>query len=230
MSLWEANIPEVPYGIPSYVHRVRVGYILSWEKPAIFGRILKTSSSLESLAMDGTDIEPLGGLLDPASPPEFGKKLTSLSLFGMARTFVAIISLIFSFPNLENLSIKCAQVESGRTTVIVPDTSIGRPLRRLVFQQTLVIGPALVRCQLTCNSLTLDVCDNHMVEFIAHSSETMVTLSLHGLWSVRASAVKRNWQVHQIEFAGWYSGLSQSTTMHVFIGPTYLRCPLSPVW
>ena len=42
MSLWEANIPEVPYGIPSDVHRVRVGYILSWKEPAIFGRILKT--------------------------------------------------------------------------------------------------------------------------------------------------------------------------------------------
>ena len=71
--LWEANIPEVPYGIPSYVHRVRVGYILSWKEPAIFGRILKTFGSLESLAMEGTDIEPLGGLLDPASSGKLGR-------------------------------------------------------------------------------------------------------------------------------------------------------------
>jgi len=181
MVLWDANVPKDPDGIPSYVHHVQIRNIRFWDNPAIFGRVLKTFSSVESLTMAGANIPPLDEVLGPVSFGKFGKGLTSLTLFSQSCTLATITSFILSLSNLEELFIEHVGTMSEEPLSTLPDTSRREPLRWLVLQEVPnALGAALVQYRFTCNSLDLDVRTHAVESLIALSSETLVKLSLQG--------------------------------------------------
>ena len=183
IALWDMNIPRDPDGIPSYVHHVQVRNIRSWDNPAIFVRVLKTFSSVESLVMSGANIPPLDEVMGPVSFGEFGKALTSLTLLSQSCTSATIMSFILSFSNLKELVIEHVGIASEDLEPLsaLPDTSHRESLRRLVLQGVPnALGTALVQYRFTCNSLDLDVYSHGGEQLIALSSETLVKLSLQG--------------------------------------------------
>ena len=184
MILWEANIPKDPDCIPSYVRRVHVQSARSWDEPAIFGRVLKTFRSMESLTMFGAGpIPPLYDFQDSVSFGEFGSELTSLTLIGHSCTLVTIMSFILSLPNLNDLWIERVVIVSEESPSTLPDTSWRRPLKRLVLQKVPeVVVTALAQCQCTTKWLCLDRDDHDIERLVKISSEVVVTLSLQGRW------------------------------------------------
>jgi hypothetical protein len=136
MVLWDTNIPKDLDGIPSYVHHVQVQRVRSRDEPVIFGRVLKTFSSMESLAMAGSDIPPLDELPGPASFGGFWKELTSLTLLHQSCTLATFTSLILFLANLKRLVIDQVRFTSEELISSLPDTSHRRPLGWLELQGT----------------------------------------------------------------------------------------------
>ena len=183
MVLWDAKIPKDPDGIPSYVHHAQVRDFSSpsWSDPTIFGRVLKTFSSMESLMMDGASIPLIGQPPGLVSLGEFGKRLTSLSLRCQTCTLATIMSFILSFPDLEELALDGCKIRSGARLPTLPDTLQTRPLRMLSLElvpRATVL--ALAQCRFTCNSLSLDVLDHGIEQLIMVSSKTVENLSFRG--------------------------------------------------
>ena len=192
MVLWDAKIPKDPNGIPSYVHHAQVRNISTWSEPAVFGRVLKTFSSMENLTMMIANVPPLDQL--PGFMPfgEFGKQLTSLTLRSQRCTIATIMSFILSLPNLKELIIWHVKITSEVLPPALLDTSLTRPLRMLLLQRVpKAVSTALTQCRFTCNSLCLDVCDHGIEQLITVSSETMVKLSLQGRQYSRASGEEK---------------------------------------
>jgi len=181
MILWDANIPKDPDGILSYVHRVQVRGIRSWENPAIFGCVLKTLSSMESLTMVRTKIPPLDEIQSPVPFGEFGEALTSLTLISQSCTLATITSFILSLSNLKELVIDQLGITSEQLPSTLPDTTHRKPLRWLLLEGVPdVFETALVQHCLTCSVLNMDVCSHSVRQLIALSSETLANLSLEG--------------------------------------------------
>ena len=120
MILWEANIPKDPDGIPSYVRHVHVQYARSWDEPAIFARVLKTSSPTESLTTSGAGpIPPLYELPGSAPFGEFGSELISLTLLGHLCILATIMSSILP-PEPERLVDRTRRNRIGRAALDPP--------------------------------------------------------------------------------------------------------------
>ena len=96
---WCANIPQDPGSIPSYVRSAEFHDIYFSREPALFGRVLKTFTSMTSLEITTADL--------PSSLPfgEFGRNIEYLMLLSPRCTVATIRALVFSLPNLENLSL-----------------------------------------------------------------------------------------------------------------------------
>jgi len=183
MVLWDTKIPKESDGIPSYVRHVQVRNIYSWDDPTIFGRVLKTFTSMESLMMAGANFPPPDEVPGPVSFGEFGKALTSLTLFFQSCPVAIIMSFIHSLPNLKELDIDHPATTSEELPPTPSDTPHREPLRRLVLQGgPNPVGTALAQYRFTCSSLDLDVCSHGGEQLIAHSSETLVKLSFQGRW------------------------------------------------
>ena len=120
MILWEANIPKDPDGIPSYVRHVHVQYARSWDEPAIFARVLKTFSPMESLTMSGAGpIPPLYELPGSAPFGKFGSELISLTLLGHSSTLATIMYFIIP-PKPEWLVDRTRRNRIGRAALDPP--------------------------------------------------------------------------------------------------------------
>ena len=178
MVLWDTNISKDPDGIPSYVLRVHVLNVSYWREPALFVRVLKTFSSMESLEMVATTIPPPEKL---PSFSEFGSKFTRLNLFAQSCTLATIMTFILSLQNLEDLVTDDVRITPGKPFSTLLEASHRRPLRGLLLQNTSrAFGMALVQYRLTCNSLCLNVDDCSLEQLITVSSQTMTDLSLRG--------------------------------------------------
>ena len=188
---WEANVPQDPDGIPSYVRHVEFHSVTkpSFE-PAIFGRILKSFESMVTLTVDGAEIPLAKELTGPVSLGEFGKNVTRLVFANMLYTpLSALVEFIFSFPNLKELVVNKIALESYEPAPILPSALNRGPLELLVLWKiTTEVKKAFIQHQLASRTLCLNSYREDTEELIRISSKSLVTLVLFGmrpLWASR---------------------------------------------
>ena len=181
---WEANVPQDPDGIPSYVRHVEFHSVTkpSFE-PAIFGRLLKSFKSMVSLTVDGAEIPLPEELTGPVSLGEFGKNVTRLVFANELYTpLSALVSFIFSFPNLKELVINKIALTSYDRPPIHPGASNRGPLELLVLWRTTTQEKtAFIQHQLTSRTLCLNPYREDAEELIRISSESLAALVLFGM-------------------------------------------------
>ena len=182
---WCAKIPQDPDGIPSYVRSVRFLCIHHWREPALFGRVLKTFTSMTNLWIDETDIPQPDKVPGSVSFDEFGKEIKHLTLWSIRCPVATIVSMVLSFPNLEDFI--ATGLPSGEIPAILPHTPQRRPLASLrLYAPTCGIGPAMARCGLKSYRLSLCLSDAGLVQILTLSSRVVVELELYGMWSSRS--------------------------------------------
>jgi hypothetical protein len=180
--LWEKKIPQDPDGIPSYVHHVRFQAVPFHFQPAIVSRVLKTFRSTISLALAHTDFPRPDELAALVSLGEFGRTVTRLSLTrSLYAPFTAVMSLIFSFPNLKELVINEINLTSYELPPTLPNTSRMGPLELLDLRKTpKEVSIALAKCRLASRTLFLNLWDEGMELPLTTCSEGLVVLTLLG--------------------------------------------------
>ena len=179
--LWCANIPQGPGGIPSYVRTVRFQDIPTWDEPALFGRVLKTFTSMTSLLTIEATVPQLDELSGSVPFGEFGKKTKFLVLMSPQCTVATIVALVFSFPNLERCFL--IGVVSEEPLSILPRAPQRGPLVSLrLHADKSGIGIALAQCGLTSRKLSLIASDDGVEQLISLSSEVIADLELYGMW------------------------------------------------
>jgi hypothetical protein len=178
--LWCAKIPQGPGGIPSYVRTVQFQDIPTWHEPALFGRVLKTFTSMTSLLTMEATIPQLDELLGSVPSGEFGKKTKSLVLMSPQCTVATIVALVLSFPNLERFFL--IGVVSEEPLSILPRAPQRGPLVSLrLHADKSGIGIALAQCGLTSYKLSLIASDDGVEQLISLSSEMITDLELYGV-------------------------------------------------
>ena len=179
--LWYVNIPQGPGGIPSYVRTVRFQDVPTWHEPALFGRILKTFTSMTSLLMVKTTVPQLDELSGSMSFGEFGEKIKLLALTLPQCTVAMIVALVLSFPNLEDFSLTGAVSEEPLP--ILPHAPQRRPLVSLRLHAARGgVGTALAQCGLASRKLSLIASDAGVEQLLTLSSEVTTDLELYGVW------------------------------------------------
>ena len=195
MVFWEANIPPDPDGIVSYVHHVRFDNTsnntlsISLE-PVTFGRILKSFESMVTLTMLNAKVPLPGELTGPVSLGEFGKGVTRLVLAHELHTpLTALISFIFSFPNLKELVFNDIRLTSYEPPPILPGVSKRGPLDLLVlWKAPEELRADLIQHRLASRTLCLNPYWEDTDKLVAISLDSIVTLVLFGmraLWTSR---------------------------------------------
>lgn len=182
--LWEANIPN---GILSYIRHVRfIGAPRISLEPTTLGRILKPLGPRLTLTMHNVRILLPGELTDPVSLGEFGKGVTRLVLSRALYTpLTALVSFIFSFPNLKELVVNDILLTSYELPPILPDAQKRGPLELLVLWKIpRSLGTDLIRRQLTSQTLCLNPRCGDMGELVFISAESVATLILFGMRSL----------------------------------------------
>jgi hypothetical protein len=180
LALWCANIPQGPYSIPSYVRSVQFQDINSWRDPALFGRVLKTFTSLTKLLMLRATIPRPHELPDSVSFGEFGKKIKYLLLVSPQCTVATIAHLVLSLPNLETFFL--VGIMSGNPPSNAPHVPQRRPFVELqLYTDGSEIGTPLAQCGLTTRKLCMTVLDAGLGQLLTISSEVIVELGLRGV-------------------------------------------------
>jgi hypothetical protein len=220
---WWTKIPRDPGGIPSYVRYVRFMFH-GWNKPALFGRVLKTFTSMTSLFMLDTTIPPPHELPGSVSFGKFGKKTKVLVLVSPHCTVATITTLVLSLPNLESFFL--FGEASKRPPSILPHASERRPLAELQLHAAgSGVGITLAQCGLTSRKLSLIASDAGLERLLTLSSEIIVELRLHGVWpSETIREQERYSHVSQIRILPIH--FRQSNLLPPFLFP---RCPPFPL-
>jgi len=179
--LWCTSIPQDQGDIPSYVRTAEFKSIISWRKPALFGRVLKELTSLRALRISDTMVPRPDQLPSSATFGEFGKALKLLIVMEPRCTATTITSFVLSFPNLEDLFL-VGEVSEGPVAVL-PHTPQREPLVSLWLDDVENgAGISLAQCGLTSRQLSLTVYDAGLEALLTLSSEVIVELSLTGAW------------------------------------------------
>ena len=177
---WEANIPQNPNGIPSYVRHVRFKHFPPRLEPGILSRVLKTFTLMASLDIDNTHLPPPEELVVPVSLGEFGKGITRLTLVFVTQPPAKIRSLIFSLPNLKELIIH--NVVFDGSLPVVSDTAQRGPLELfVVLGNQLELYTGLAQWELASCKLSVDPSSNGIELLIKISSGMMEALTLIGV-------------------------------------------------
>jgi hypothetical protein len=177
--LWCTNIPQDPGGIPSYVRSAEFHDIHFSREPALFGRILKTFTSMTSLEITIADL--------PSSLPfgEFGRNIEYLVLLSPRCTVATIRALVFSLPNLESFSLfggVRGDPFSENPLSILPHAPQRRQLVELKLYGTASgVGIALAECGFTSRKLSTSVSGAGLEQLLTLSSEVIVELQLYGM-------------------------------------------------
>lgn len=178
---WEINIPQDSNRIPSYVHHVQFQTIRfrSFES-GILARVLKTFTSMASLAIFDTLLPSPDKLAVPVSLGEFGKGITCLTLIHIGESSAAMTFFIFSFPNLKELVIHHIIVW-GEASPITPNTS-RRPLDLfMVWGVQEMVYSALDQWKLAPRRLFLHPHEKGAELLLESSSKTIAELTLIGM-------------------------------------------------
>jgi hypothetical protein len=180
LTLWCVNIPQDPNGIPSYVRSVRFDCIYSWCDPTLFGRVLKTFTSMTGLLMLNTAIPRPRDAPNSVSFGEFGRKIDSLMLLSPECTVATITVFVLSLPNLENFFLIGAAPKKPPS--ILPRASQRRPLVALrLYADQNGVGTALAQCGLTSRKISSTVSEVGLERLLTLSSEVIVELELSGV-------------------------------------------------
>jgi hypothetical protein len=180
MNRWCTDIPRDSDGISSYVRRVEIQRISSWNEPVLLNRTLGTLSSLKTLSIYATEIpDELPGYISRGA---FGKGITALYLQSTYCTLATMTSMILSLPNLKELDVECGIAPEGPplTDSVIPQRG---PLNALELHGYMGgIGEALAKYRFISSRLALDTDIKGVEQLLTLSSETVVELKLRGAW------------------------------------------------
>jgi len=196
---WCTDVLQDSDGISSYVHYVGVE-VVSWTEPALFSRMLGSLSSLTTLSMYNSEIpDELPGRI---SRGEFGNGITALYLGFTRYTSATVISMIFSLPNLKELSIRFCKVTPEGP---LPTHSVA-PQRRSLESLELCgccneIGEALAKSRFTSSRLCLDAQIKDIEKLLLLSSKTVVELVLYSTSFLRVPRLSRD---HSDRSSRWF--------------------------
>jgi hypothetical protein len=187
-NLWCKNIPQEPDGVSSFVRLAHFECISRWDKPELFGRVLKDLTSLRSLWVFFTEIPD--ELRDHISRGEIGKTLDTLGFCFPRCTHTTMMSIILSLPSLKRLTVQSDGLRSEEPLSVHPITSRRGPLDWLRLQGDVNgVGETLVKYRFTSRRLILDPSIPCVERLIVLSAETMVELKLYdgvcSLWIFR---------------------------------------------
>ena len=221
---WWTKIPQDSGGIPSYVRHVRFMFIHGWNEPALFGRVLKTFTSMTSLFMLDTAIPPPDELPGSVSFGEFGKKTKLLGLVSPRCTVATITTLVLSLPNLERFYLLGESPKKPPSTL--PHAPQRGPLVELQLHAARSgVGTTLAQCGLTSRKLSLIASDAGLEQLLTLSSEIVVELRLHDVWhSETLGEQERYSRVSQIKNLPVH--VKQSNLLPPFPFPRYPPFPL----
>ena len=183
--LWYTNIPQDPDGIPSYVQTTSF-FKIEWQNPALFGLVVKSFSNLKSLSVTDTSIQ------EPRRPyrsvpfGEFSSQIAYLALHMVTCSTTTMISLIFSLPNLQDLSLMKMEIEEDEGA-IPPDKLQSKVLQFLELQDVgASVVTVLTRYSLVFRELSMSgLSEIDMVRLLAPSSQILLFLELKGVYSAR---------------------------------------------
>jgi hypothetical protein len=179
MNRWCADFPRG--GISSYVRFVKIEYYRG--NPALLSRTLETLSSLTTLSMYQAKItDELSGHISRGG---FGKGITALCLCYPRCTLATVTSMILSLPDLRELCIIECRFVSEEPLPAYSVTPQRRPLGSLELHGYVGgIGEALAKSRSISSRLSLCVEVTGVEQLLMVSSEAVVELILHGVWSL----------------------------------------------
>ena len=185
---WEANVPQDPDGIPSYVRHVRFKHFPLRLEPGILSRVLKVFTSMISLDIDGGRLPPPEELTVPVSLGEFGQRVTRLTLNAIiGEPSTVVVSFIFSFPNLRELVISNVPFLPDESPPITLDISQRGPLESLVVLGSMDLSYDYIPLwRFAPRRLSFGPSVRSADLLVGVSSETMVELTLMGTQLLRA--------------------------------------------
>ena len=181
---WCSDIQRGQNWIESYIHPVTFRDIDSWNEPTLFGRVLKGLCSLKTLKTWLCAIPE--ELVGQVSRGEFGRGITTLSLRFPRCKLSTITSIIISFPGLKKLTVA---LDSGVTSSQLSSTSTVPHRRQLDLLKLHLysngVAEALIQSQFTSRCIHLGSTISSAHRLLAISSETLVALTLDGVWYLR---------------------------------------------
>ena len=185
---WWKDIPQGPDGVTSHVCSARFVDIPRWNEPALFCHVVENLTSLRELTISETEIPE--GLLGHISRGEFGKEIETLYLWFPHCTLAAVASMILSLPDLQELG-----VDDGGVTSEDPFPTHSVTLRRRkldLLQLYENVNGILAKSQFITSYLSLDLHIRGAAQLLMFSSETVVELSICGMWFFQISRLNRN--------------------------------------
>ena len=184
---WHPDIQRGRNRIVPYVHSVELHKISSWNEPTLPGRVLKGFLSLKTLVVHQSAIPD--ELLAQISRGEFGRGITTLHIRFPLCKLSAIISMIFSLPDLKDLTVSLDQTPPGRLPSTPPVAPKRGPLDRLELYhygyEKNGITETLIQSRLTFRCLRSTCHLRNILRLLAISSETLVRLEVSGVWFLR---------------------------------------------
>jgi hypothetical protein len=181
---WCTDIPRDSDVISSYARHAKICRIARWTpKHTLLIRTLETLSSLTTLSMHWVDIpDELPGHI---SRGDFGKGITALHLHATYSTLATVTSMILSLPDLRELSINdCSHVPEKPHPTYSVTPQMG-PFNSLdLYGVVGRIGEALAKSRSISSRLSLSIKIKGVEQLLTLSSEAVVELMLHGVWSL----------------------------------------------
>lgn len=179
VKLWHAYTKADQGRISSYVHFAGFDRVCCWDDPTLFVRLLKSFSSLRVLWMNSTEIP--SELLGHISRGEFGKGITTLSLWSPHCAFSTIASIIVSLPDLKKLAVQLLGTKSGDPSSAHPISPLRRRLNVLkLYGSAGGVASVLIQSQFTFRYLRLEIDTPGLQQLLTLSSETLEGIRFEG--------------------------------------------------
>ena len=180
---WHPDIQRGRHRIVSYVHSVEFHGISSWSEPTLPGRVLKGFLSLKTLVVYKSKIPD--ELPAQISRGEFGRGITALHVEFPLCELSTIISMIFSLPDLKEVTVSLNQTAPGRLPSTPPVAPKRGPLDRLELHHygyhKSGITETLIQSRLTFRCLSSTCHDRNILRLLTISLETLVRLEVSGV-------------------------------------------------
>ena len=187
---WHVDIQSHPDGISSHAQFAEFNNIAEWRDPALFCRVLENFTSLTTLWISQTEIPR--GLPERIAHGDLGK-VTALYLWSPRCSLWTVISTIFAFPNLQNLSIDDFTAISREISPDYPVLPQRGPLHLLrVVRCEDGVVEALANRRSASHHLILDVKAQNVQKLLILSSVTIKRLVLCGVYSLCVNGMRIN--------------------------------------
>lgn len=178
---WYSDTQKGQNAIPSCIRSAEFRNVVSWDEPALFGRVLKSFCSLETLSVSISAIpDELPGQILRG---EFSSGITSLSLRFPLCQLSTITSMILALPDLKKLTVTLTEARSEQPLPTAPIASQRGPLDLLeLYFYTDGVAEALIQAQFTSRYISLGGAISSVDRLLAISSKILVSLTLDGAW------------------------------------------------